>query len=689
MNIFERYLEIILNWKPSWIKCNQSNIFLDLLTFFPVTDCYSTFDDHLHTYLPLVLLELWEQIKTNYDQIFKSKSFYLKRYHMIVGSELKSYFETLCSVKCCIKFDPSLVVVGEELKSGSLVLLATYSSHVFGYIDKIFILKEHNNEKKKQNYFGCSLVLRRMDLMRLRQRFFCIDIFYVKASLRMIESMILFNRSKLLNVILKPNIDQFLLTKSNQEQINCIYLGQAVTEKKSNLNSVQEEIVKECVSFIKHQYSDSKVALIQGPPGTGKTKTLIELIQRVYKEENHVPFIPKLLVCGSSNASVDEILKRIDQSDQCKTLLSKLQIVRIGQEERIDPEVKKYYIENIIDSKLNLNKVESTSNKRLKDFAQRLFKDKNRSKIRNNIIKNSNLIFTTLASSSGLRFVDLYFDCLIIDEAGQSSEPEMMYALVYPIPKLILIGDHKQLGPTITSKIALKNGFALSLFERFCKYFTTLGQEGQVINLLTTQYRMNPEICLFPSRQFYLDKLSTSYQPSEFKVKPYILFNILGSVQEQKETSILNKSEATIVKKIIISLCDIISSPKPVSVGVITFYQAQKECLKKFLISSRVSSKLNNINWDVNTVDGFQGQERDIIIISCTRSHGVGFLNSTKRLNVSLTRAKHSLILCVSGCKEITKCNAWKKLYDDASQRDCVRCLTAQVAIQDVKKFLI
>nr|XP_018899045.1 PREDICTED: uncharacterized protein LOC109031763 [Bemisia tabaci] len=258
----------------------------------------------------------------------------------------------------------------------------------------------------------------------------------------------------------------------------------------------------------------------------------------------------------------------------------------------------------------------------------------------------------------------------IIDEATQCTEPEALIPLLLGTKSLILVGDPNQLSPTVLSPTCLRYGFGQSMFSRLYSTFTksTTGKRKPLF-FLDTQYRMHQEICQWPNNFFYEGKLithqSANKRSNSSPLLPYVVLSTSCKAEADGET---NEEEATIVINLI---QEILSRPdtRVMSIGVITPYQKQR---KLFLtkLEKIVSIPKNTLKEvEVNTIDSYQGSEKDIIILSTVRTHGVGFLENQQRLNVSLTRAKCSLFIC-SNFISLQDDEMWKALMEDAKRRN-------------------
>ncbi|CCH59911.1 hypothetical protein TBLA_0C00960 [Henningerozyma blattae CBS 6284] len=428
----------------------------------------------------------------------------------------------------------------------------------------------------------------------------------------------------------------------------------------------------------------NSISIIHGPPGTGKTYTLVELIQQLVHRGQRV------LVCGPSNISVDTILERLSK------VLPPDSLLRIGHPARLLEKNLSYSLDvlsktgdfgsilkdilNDIDKTIrDIRKMKKDKDRRegwklVKELRQEL-KEREGKAITEFILK-SKVIVATLHGSSSRELCSVYkdigdrnlFDTLIIDEVSQSLEPQCWIPIIShyksDITKLVLAGDNQQLSPTIktTDNSKIIKTLGTTLFDRLVKNY---GDQFKL--LLNVQYRMNKDIMQFPSEQMYDNKLVADESVSR------LLLNDLSGVDDNDETMVpllwydtqgdefpessddaenadiisskYNEGEALIVKDHVIKLMD--SNISQEHIGIISPYSAQVSYLKKLL-----REKYPLI--EIQTVDGFQGREKEVIILTLVRSNEkfeVGFLKEERRLNVAMTRPKKQL--CIVGNMEM------------------------------------
>ncbi len=384
-------------------------------------------------------------------------------------------------------------------------------------------------------------------------------------------------------------------------------------------------------------------AIVHGPPGTGKTTTMVAAIQALIANGE-----PQLLVVAPSNTAVDLLSEKLTESG--------LNVLRIGNPVRVSERLQKLTLDSRIAEhpqakeikklkkqasefknmahkyKRSFGKAERDQRKALFDEAHRIVRDADKIEtfISEDVISKAQVITATLVGADHYTIKHLRYNTVIMDEAGQALEPAAWIPILNA-KRLIMAGDHQQLPPTIKSQ---NSALTTTLMEK-CVML-----HPEAVTLLETQYRMNTAIMGFPSLKFYENKLIADPKVANWLLfegdKPFTFIDTAGAgYEEQTEgTSTSNPEEAAFIVRHIEAM-----NYNNASIAVIAPYSGQVTQLKKLLAGTQV---------EVNTVDGFQGQERDVIYISLTRSNDngtIGFLSDYRRMNVAMTRAKKKLIM--------------------------------------------
>ncbi|TQD78043.1 hypothetical protein C1H46_036395 [Malus baccata] len=435
-----------------------------------------------------------------------------------------------------------------------------------------------------------------------------------------------------------------------------------------NLDHSQRDAISKALS-------SKNVFLLHGPPGTGKTTTVVEIILQEVKRGS------KILACAASNIAVDNIVERLARH--------KVKLVRLGHPARLLPQV----LDSALDAQVLRGDNSSLANdirKEMKALNGKLLRTKDKNTRREiqkelrtlsreerkrqqlavtDVIKNADVILTTLTGASSRKLDNTSFDLVIIDEAAQALEIACWMALLKG-SRCILAGDHLQLPPTIQSAEAEKKGLGRTLFERLADIYG-----NEVMSMLTVQYRMHERIMDWSSNELYNSKVLRACQdaglPSrtiQSTIKAHssvaghmlldledvkttssteptlLLIDTAGCDMEEKkdeEESTLNEGEADVAIAHAKRLVQ--SGVQASDIGIITPYAAQVVSLRMLRSND---DKLKDL--EISTVDGFQGREKEAIIISMVRSNSkkeVGFLKDHRRMNVAVTRARRQCCL--------------------------------------------
>lgn len=425
------------------------------------------------------------------------------------------------------------------------------------------------------------------------------------------------------------------------------------------------------------------LALVHGPPGTGKTTTLVEAIKDTVAREKQV------MVTAASNAAVDLLAEKLT--------LQGLRVLRIGHPARVTEEVVACTLDARLaehdDARLlkelrrkaeeframgkkykrNFGRAEREQRKLMLDEARSL-KDDARMLEEHMIydeLNKAEVIACTLVGANSSYLQNRTFKTLFVDEASQALEPATWIPLIR-CHRVVMAGDHWQLPPTVKSQEAAKQGLAETIFERNISRW-------QADVMLQTQYRMHDEIMQFSNKHFYKGMLKSAEvigQRRQLFDQPMRFIDTAGCGFDEKineETlSTYNEEEARFVLSHLDSILKGAGEEAGrLKIGVIAPYKAQSELLKSTLGDLGLEEPiLKNIT--INSVDAFQGQERDVMLISLTRSNPngeIGFLSDVRRMNVAMTRARHLLVM-VGDSATLSSNSFFDELIQDMQQRN-------------------
>jgi superfamily I DNA and/or RNA helicase len=457
-----------------------------------------------------------------------------------------------------------------------------------------------------------------------------------------------------------------LLTTTDQhiEELKNILLGDTNAEfKDASPINLPELNVSQNLALNK-VLTAKQVAIIHGPPGTGKTTTLIQSIIQTLKIENQV------LVCAPSNAAIDLIVEKLGQEN--------VNVVRIGHPARVTEEVLSNTLDNKITKHQQYKELKSLrksaveyrnlGHKYKRNFGQEereqrhaMLSEAKRFKveadllanyIKDDILNKTKVIATTLIGANNFALKDKHFSTVFIDEAAQGLEPAAWLPIIKS-DRVIFAGDHCQLPPTIKSFDAAKKGLEITLFEKAIK-------RNHADTMLTEQYRMHQTIMKFSSKHFYKNQLIANKTVANWTIFPEDLpieFIDTAGTGFFEQTNLESKSSLNPEEKdllfqhlqnyleniALLKLTDSIDK-----IGIISPYKAQVTLMQEAFTADKPFNNELAKKININTIDSFQGQERDIIYISLVRSNEkgeIGFLADTRRMNVAMTRARKKLVI--------------------------------------------
>ena len=443
------------------------------------------------------------------------------------------------------------------------------------------------------------------------------------------------------------------------------------------LNPTQEHAVNEVLRA-------KDVAVVHGPPGTGKTTTLVEAIYETLRRE------PQVLVCAQSNMAVDWISEKLVDRG--------LNVLRIGNPTRVDDKMLSFTYERRFEAHPDYPQLWAirkairelrSQHKRSDNWHQKMDRLKSRAteleiRINHELFSSAHVIASTLVGSANRLLDGQKFGTLFIDEAAQALEAAC-WIPIRRAGRVIFAGDHCQLPPTVKCYEALKGGLGRTLMERIAD------QKPEVVTLLRMQYRMHEDIMRFSSDWFYNNLMVAAPQVKHRSIldldlpmtwiEPLPSLTEEGTIHPTRErrgnetssgavegASISNVAEAHLTLLALQAYFEMIGRERilkeRLDVGIISPYRAQVQLLRQLLRKNEFFKPFRRLI-AINTVDGFQGQERDIIVISLVRSNEegkIGFLRDLRRMNVAITRARMKVII-LGDRHTLTRHPFYNKLY--------------------------
>lgn len=564
----------------------------------------------------------------------------------------------------------------------------------------------------------------------------------ISTELKQYEGLKKLQYSPLLDVILDPEKNcTVFLSKDIKDKLVSTY---------PTLNAEQIESIL-CTSQTVFS-NKPNISLIHGPPGTGKTRVIISIVEQIfYRFKSKNGKKQRILICAQTNAAIDEIclrlleLRKIHYENREKTF----RLSRFGRPERTNPklqdiltysiakaEVNKMNLDDAFALELSLLKAqermaanalespkepERTNYKKkyeqiqgsireLERIVNKTASEEARKKhiekvIRDEelkVIYHSDIVATTLASCASRRLLKAFnlavpslseekgeVGVCIVDEASQATDLATLLPLVHDIKNFIFVGDPQQLPPMVNSETSKKNGLSRSLFSRLYKVWSGVNSESRSprdhlsvpLYKLKQQYRMHPEIAHFPAMAFYKNELETpDFLSVDRGFKPYAVFT--HKHLSDPDNAEINQKEAELVLDLVDRILE-----QPVfnflSVALIVPYQKQKAIISDILHDKKLMRVIT-----VNTIDSYQGQEKDIVILTCVRTNGLGFLSDYQRTNVAITRAKRGLYI-IGNFASLQADPIWKNLFCNAQSRGLHLDLKSSTKGTEIINFIV
>ncbi|XP_071743549.1 probable helicase senataxin [Lepeophtheirus salmonis] len=756
----DEILTHILSWNTSWLEEQtrvkvSPRVDLNRYKMTHVPPVFDNYKDYCHIFFPLMFHELWQTVYRDY---LRQKENPIRQVTEILDVRMcreVSSFSARSLLTSHDRFDSHYIPRGALIKinffknSGSKSIVRP----CFGFVTSNRLIP-NNSSSICDNLLKCypssirdqltfindySVIVLPNVLVNIKK--------FLQTKLPVVELISIINPSlRLFSAVIdakKSPLFPSLLRHEDSSSVKAISSSQAYDAPHLNkLNPIQRKIVIDTAeTCILSPKPSAFLSLIQGPPGTGKSTVISSLVIQIMSRFNiqgeKKP--PKILLVAPSNSAIDSLVKKL------RRLAPEMKLIRVGQLNSMDKQVKEIELTRIVNNKLNemesqlgtnesiqreithrqeeinhigheIEKAISSSKinllqrklkdetfklKRAKKSIQTLSnyeKDKKRQEITRTTLDDADIVATTLSSSLNGQMTshflrDKYkpgrnFSICIVDEASQCVEPEGLIPLKLGFSKLVMVGDPEQLPATVSSIKAKDLSYGQSLFNRLFKSSRN-SDTNTSIHCLKIQYRMHGDIARWPNHYFYGGELTNgvSWTSRNSDLFPLKLFDLSWTKMEEtnNEKSIFNTKEAKFVATLISEIKKephIIPGNK--TIGVITFYSQQRKHLSLELqnlgIETSDGKRISKSAVTVCTVDGFQGSECDIIVLSCVRSSkqndihtssSIGFTGESERLNVALTRAKYALYI-VGDFQTLSKSLMWSDLLKDVRKRKCI-----------------
>ncbi|KAJ2943741.1 hypothetical protein O0L34_g16869 [Tuta absoluta] len=716
----------ILRWNPQWleeqINNNEPPPILGTNNHpMAIFHSFSNHSQYIQVVGDLLLMEIWECLSQGYMRVRnQAKSVEMRIASLPPISSQDRCFELF-------NLSVNVSVPNSEIRtvprSGEIILVTFGAENCrnrrFFYVHNVRTLPSPPNNRN--SFFCISLhacYTDKMKYLKPGELMIGVTLSYIQKELMLFEAMEHLAGSPLSEAILKPEARHFVKCDPSASLLP--------TQWTNHLNASQKTAV---FSSVTAALGDRpSIQMVQGPPGTGKSSVICSMVLTYFYDTNgkRLQNRGKILICATSNAAVDELVIRLLSIRQDLPKMERFRMVRVGRAEAMHPRAHDISSQQLaqreaaavrrnaepnqpgldeeishLQAKVNMWRTQEQDAKdpvraaycksRVKVLCDRItllqsggngvsagggqMSAEQLLNMERKIIEGADIVVTTLSSAQNhkMRCLRRRIALCIIDEAGQAIEPETLIPLTLDVTRLALIGDPQQLPGFICSQRAKKHGLGESLFYRLTSCAEQWGDASPVV-LLNQQYRMHTDIADYPNRAFYNSRiLSLPPARPSLEIPPYSIVSI-SSGDKGQGSSGANEMEAWGVARLVLAL-DALLKPLKLSLAVITPYNAHKDLIKRNL---RLLQDLNEAPIEVNTVDSFQGQERDVVVVSLARSQGVGFLQDTGRMNVMLTRAKHALCVCLNP-HAMLKNYQWRTLVEDAQKRNHYRILPHKI----------
>ncbi|KPI97309.1 Helicase SEN1 [Papilio xuthus] len=669
----------ILRWNGNWLEeqlfTNDPPPILDHNQPMVVLHSFTDHNQYKQLIGDLLLMEIWECLTQGYKKLQKEKTELQMQIDSLPLVPPQERFHEMYNMSVNLSLPTKAVKlvprVGEVLMISFGVDTAKCNRLLF--VNNVRCLPSPPNNIN--SFFAislCGMYSEKMGKLRVGQTLCGKNLAYINKELMLFEAMDYLGGSPLSESILRPRPHYFI-------NLNQLRPDELKSQWMVTLNASQKLAV--CSSVTAALGDRPGIQMVQGPPGTGKTSVICAIVMTYFynaagrKQLNR----GKILICATSNAAVDELVLRLLHIRKDMPKEERFRMVRVGRAESMHPRAR-----DVSSQQLAQRDARSREKPTNPGVAEELCGDKGGGcgggrpeqlqHVEKRIIEGADIILTTLSSAQShkMKSIKGRIALCIVDEAGQAIEPETLVPLTLDVTRVTLIGDPQQLPGFICSQRARQHGLGESLFSRLSN--CTEDWSDNPVVLLNEQYRMHPEIADYPNRAFYGGQIKTMTNSRvDLNIPPYCIVNIPSGDKGQGPSGV-NEMEAWGVARLGVALQAELRT-RALSLAVITPYSAQRDIIKNYITALQGTC---DSQVEVNTVDSFQGQERDVVVVSLARSRGLGFLTDAGRMNVMLTRAKHALLVCLN-TQAIMRNDQWRTLVEDAQRRKLYTTLPSRV----------
>ncbi|KPJ07236.1 Helicase SEN1 [Papilio machaon] len=702
----------ILRWNANWLEeqlfNNDPPPILDHNQPLVILHSFTDHNQYKQLIGDLLLMEIWECLTQGYKKLQKEKTELQMQIDSLPLVPPQERFHEMYNMSVNLSLPTKAMKLVPRV--GEILMISfgidTAKCNRLLFVNNVRCLPSPPNNVN--SFFAislCGMYSEKMGQLRVGQTLFGKNLAYINKELMLFEAMDYLGGSPLSESILRPRPQYFIsLNKLKPEELESKWM---VT-----LNASQKLAV--CSSVRAALGDRPGIQMVQGPPGTGKTSVICAIVMTYFynasgrKELNR----GKILICATSNAAVDELVLRLLHIRKDMPKEERFRMVRVGRAESMHPRARDVSSQQLaqrdalmrekpnnpgvaeeishIEAKINMLRsqlVEQSDPSRVAYCETRIANLNSRKAllcgdkgsgggggggrpdhlqhVEKRIIEGADIILTTLSSAQShkMKSIKGRIALCIVDEAGQAIEPETLVPLTLDVTRITLIGDPQQLPGFICSQRARQHGLGESLFSRLSN--CTEDWSDNPVVLLNEQYRMHPEIADYPNRAFYGGKIKTMTNTRvDLNIPPYCIVNIPSGDKGQGPSGV-NEMEAWGVSRLGVALQAELR-PRALSLAIITPYSAQRDVIRNYITALQ---------------GPFQGQERDVVVVSLARSRGLGFLTDAGRMNVMLTRAKHALLVCLN-THAIMRNDQWRTLVEDAQRRRLYTTLPSRVCQQ-------